>query len=153
MDRQIKSGQFPQSLQPMLKRHKKIDLFGIWLDHNQNWDEVVCHVEREMETKNLSRKEWVAIQAKTLKGEMEQTKYDDLIRRRTEQGLYYDDDDFPDDPLDKGSEKLVSPKFGLVSELVNDNIRVLVKAVCTHTHIYIYIYIYINMYIYIYVIL
>ena len=108
MDRQIKSGQFPQALHPMLKRHKKVDLFGIWLDHNQDWDAVVCHVERETETKNLSRKQWVAIQAKTLQGQMDTAKYDDLVRRRTEQGLYYDDDDFPDDPMDKGSENLVS---------------------------------------------
>ena len=70
MDRQIKSGQFPVALQPMLKRHKKVDLFGIWLDHNQDWDAVVCHVERQTETKNLSRKQWVAVQAKVLENSL-----------------------------------------------------------------------------------
>ena len=104
MDRQIKSGQFPTSLQPMLRR-KKTDLFGMWLDFNLDWDKVVCEVERLSQTKNLARKEWVAVQAKVLKSQMDEDKFNDLIRKRTEAGLYYTDDDWPSDPMEKGSEK------------------------------------------------
>ena len=131
MDRQIKSGQFPVALQPMLKRHKKVDLFGIWLDHNQDWDAVVCHVERQTETKNLSRKQWVAVQAKVLKGQMDETKYEDLIRRRTEQGLYYDDDDFPNDPLDRGSQNIYcAPKIGSVLGIIRWQCRSVGSRIC-----------------------
>lgn len=104
MDRQIKSGQFPASLQPMLRR-KKTDLFGMWLDFGLDWDKVVCEVERLSQTKNLARKEWIAVQAKVLKSQMEEDKFNDLIRKRTEAGLYYTDDDWPSDPMERGSEK------------------------------------------------
>ena len=119
MDRQIKSGTFPTALQPMLRR-KKTDLFGMWLDFNLDWDKVVCEVERLSQTKNLARKEWVAVQAKVLKSQMDEDKFKDLIRKRTEAGLYYNDDDWPSDPMERGSENL---KSSLLSCLI-DSIRI-----------------------------
>lgn len=104
MDRQIKSGTFPQELQPMLKR-KKLDLFALFLDFEEDWDKVLCEVERQNKVKNLSRKEWVAVQAKTLHGQMDQSKFDDLVKKRTDAGLYYADDDYPNDPMDRGSKQ------------------------------------------------
>ena len=83
----------------MLKR-KKVDLFALWLDHGQDWGRVTCQVERAKETSNLARKEWGAVKAKTLKAEMDEEKYKDLIKKRTDQGLYYKDEDYPDDPED-----------------------------------------------------
>ena len=103
-DRQIKAGGFPQELQVMLKR-KKTDLFGLWIDFNEDWDRVAAEVERTRETSNLSRKEWEAVQAKTLKSQMSQEKFDDLVKKRKESGLYYQDDDYPNDELDRGSSK------------------------------------------------
>ena len=70
----------------------------MWLDFNLDWDKV-------SQTKNLARKEWVAVQAKVLKSQMDEDKFNDLIRKRTEAGLYYTDDDWPSDPMEKGSEK------------------------------------------------
>ena len=88
----------------MLKR-KKTDLFGLWIDFNEDWDRVAAEVERTRETSNLSRKEWEAVQAKTLKSQMSQEKFDDLVKKRKESGLYYQDDDYPNDELDRGSSK------------------------------------------------
>ncbi|CAK9062466.1 30S ribosomal protein S6, partial [Durusdinium trenchii] len=101
-DRQIKSpqGGFPASLRPMLKGSKKTDLFNLWLDHGGEWDSVACAVERAQETVNLSRKEWVAIQAKTLKERLPEARFTELIRKRMEAGLFYKDDDFPEDELE-----------------------------------------------------
>ena len=86
-------------------RKKKTDLFGMWLDFNQDWDRVQCEVERRSESTNLSRSEWCAIQAKELRGKMESSKFDELIKKRVEAGLFYKDHDFPDDPEDRGSDR------------------------------------------------
>lgn len=88
----------------MLKGSKKTDLFNLWLDHGGEWDSVACAVERAQETVNLSRKEWVAIQAKTLKERLPEARFTELIRKRMEAGLFYKDDDFPEDELDWCSE-------------------------------------------------
>lgn len=120
MDKQIRSGSFPASLQPMLKRKKKNDLFELWLDHGMDWDKVVCEVERLARTKNLARKEWIAVQAKVLKVQMDEDKYNDLIQKRTTAGLYYPDDDYPTDPLDRvyqsgHSLNHLSPPFSVLN--------------------------------------
>lgn len=94
---------FPSSLKPMLLR-KKQELFNIWLDNSQDWDKVKCAVERQQLTSNLNRKEWTAVQAKTLKAEMSEDRFNDIIKKRTESGLYYQDEDYPSDPMDRGSK-------------------------------------------------
>ena len=90
----------------MLKR-KKTDLFWLWIDFNEDWDRVVAEVERTRETSNLARKEWEAVQAKTLKAQMPQEKFDDLVKKRKEAGLFYLDDDYPNDEMDRGSTKTI----------------------------------------------
>lgn len=106
MDKQIRSRSFPTSLQPMLKKKKKNDLFELWLDQGMDWDKVVCEVERLSRTKNLARKEWIAVQAKVLKVQLEEGKYNDLIQKRTAAGLYYPDDDYPMDRVCKNRHVL-----------------------------------------------
>ena len=86
---------------------KKTDLFGLWLDFQEDWDKVQCEVERRSESTNLSRSEWCAVQAKELRGKMESGKFDELIKKRVEAGLYYKDLDFPDDPEERGFSKPV----------------------------------------------
>ncbi|CAK8985783.1 unnamed protein product [Durusdinium trenchii] len=83
----------------MLKR-QKTELFNLWLENGRDWDKVACVVERQTETKNLARKQWTAVQAKTLKASMPEDRFQDLIKKRTEAGLYYKDDDYPDDELE-----------------------------------------------------
>ncbi|CAK9043898.1 Uncharacterized protein SCF082_LOCUS25020 [Durusdinium trenchii] len=98
-DRSRKTLKFPESLRPMLKR-QKTELFNLWLENGRDWDKVACVVERQTETKNLARKQWTAVQAKTLKASMPEDRFQDLIKKRTEAGLYYKDDDYPDDELE-----------------------------------------------------
>ena len=99
-DRQTRSAtKFPASLKPMLVRRKQ-DLFAIWLDNQMDLDRVKCEVERQQATLNLSRKEWTAVKAKDLQKQYSQERYDDIVQKRTEAGLYYLDDDYPNDPLD-----------------------------------------------------
>ncbi|CAK9086948.1 Uncharacterized protein SCF082_LOCUS41130 [Durusdinium trenchii] len=99
-DRQTKSSlKFPPSLQPMLKT-KKVELFNMWLENDMSWDRVQCVVERQQTSSNLSRKEWVAVQAKDLKTRLPEDRFNELIKRRTEAGLYYPDEDYPDDDMD-----------------------------------------------------
>lgn len=107
MDKQIKSGAFPVSLQPMLKKKQKVDLFNLWLDFGQSWDKVVAEVSRVSSNKNLSRRQWVAVQAKTLKAQFDdEDKFNNLISKRTEAGLFYKDEDYPTDPMDRVCEKM-----------------------------------------------
>ena len=105
----------------MLKK-KKLDLFGLWLDHNMDWDAIVCEVQRKTETSNLARKQWTAKQAKELRATMDQTKFDELIAKRQEQGLYYKDEDFPLDPEDWGASKVLTKLEKLVSTCFNNKI-------------------------------
>lgn len=100
-DRQIKGSSFPQSLAPFLRKGKKTDLFALWLDNDEDWDRVTCSVERYMESRNLSRKQWTAIQAKVLKARYnDDEKFNTVIKQRTDAGLFYLDDMFPEDPMD-----------------------------------------------------
>ncbi|CAK9096979.1 Uncharacterized protein SCF082_LOCUS45505 [Durusdinium trenchii] len=96
-DRQTKGGAFPTALMPFLRK-KKADLFGLWLDHEGDWDKVVVEVDRLQSTTNLNRKQWTAIQAKDLQKSMPEDRFKELIKKRQEQGLYYADEDWPEDP-------------------------------------------------------
>ena len=100
-DRQTKGGAFPTALMPFLRK-KKADLFGLWLDHEGDWDKVVVEVDRLQSTTNLNRKQWTAIQAKDLQKSMPEDRFKELIKKRQEQGLYYADEDWPEDPQDCG---------------------------------------------------
>ena len=96
--REIRNGDvFPAQLAPMLKKTKKSDLFGLWLDCQEQWDRVVLEVERHQSKKNLARDEWIAIQAKDLRKKLSQEKFDEIISKRLAAGLVYDDSDFPQD--------------------------------------------------------
>ena len=103
-DRQLKSGALPSSLAPYLKK-KKQDIFALWLDHDEDWDQVAVAAERMHESKNLARKQWTAIQYKELEKTFDQTKLEEIVKKRTEQGLWYADEDFPTDPKDTGCDR------------------------------------------------
>ena len=49
----------------------------------------------------------MAVQAKTLKLGMEESKFNELIKKRIDAGLYYQDSDFPTDPMDWGSQRFI----------------------------------------------
>ena len=100
-DRQLKSGEFPVSLAPMVKKRKdKVGLFNVWLDSDMNWDRTEFQVERFQSKESLSRSQWTAIQAKDLKEKLGQEKFDLLFQKRLETGLTYPNEDFPGDPME-----------------------------------------------------
>lgn len=88
---------FPISLAGAYKR-SKVDLFGAWLDAGMKWDQTEVLVQRRQDSKNLARGQMTGIQAKTLKEKLGEEKANRIINLRKDQGLYYADDDFPDDP-------------------------------------------------------
>ena len=88
---------FPASLAPMLQR-RKLELFGLWLDAGQSWDQVVLEVDKGQETLNLARKEMCGVQVKTLRGMFSKEKLDEILAKRYKDGLWYADDDWPKDP-------------------------------------------------------
>lgn len=102
-DRQIKAGGLPGALAPFLKK-KKQDIFALWLDNKEDWDRVSFEVQRWQEQRNLSRKEWTAVQYKELEKTMDSEKLDKIVKKRQEQGLTYPDEDFPEDPKDRCGE-------------------------------------------------
>ena len=54
-----------------------------------------------MESKNVSRKQWTAVQAKVLKQRYaDDAKFDEVVKQRKDAGLYYLDDMFPNDDMD-----------------------------------------------------
>eukprot|EP00438_Fugacium_kawagutii_P015110 Skav214601 [mRNA] locus=scaffold57:783253:786317:+ [translate_table: standard] len=79
----------------------KQDIFGLFLDFDGDWDKVECEAQRWTRTKNLARKDWTAVQAKTLKQQLDEDKFNALIKKREDAGLCYPDYDWPDDPLDR----------------------------------------------------
>ena len=83
----------------------------MWLENDMSRDRVQCVVERQQTSSNLSRKEWVAVQAKDLKTRLPEDRFNELIKRRTEAGLYYPDEDYPDDDMDWFVESWAQKKF------------------------------------------
>ena len=94
-----KTKAFPIELAPHFKKNKN-SLFGMWLDCGQEWDKVTIAVKQEQEQSHLARSQWEAIQVKDLRSKLSEPKFDELLKKRTADGLVYQDRDFPDDPED-----------------------------------------------------
>ena len=54
-------------------------------------------VRRSMECRNTTTKGWEAVQGKTLKGKYSEAKFQQIVKSRRESGLFYEDEDFPND--------------------------------------------------------
>ena len=97
--RSAQSKSFPLQLSGVYRK-AKVSLFGMWLDSGRDWDATVLKVEQVQEQETLARRQMQAVKAKTLKQEMGDQKFAQLKQLRESQGLFYKDDDFPDDPED-----------------------------------------------------
>ncbi|CAK9005889.1 Uncharacterized protein SCF082_LOCUS8785 [Durusdinium trenchii] len=75
----------------------KVELFNFWLDSEKSWDACALHVQRLHETKHQSKKGWVAIQGRELVTKYGEDRAKEIMNRRTEEGMYYKDDLYPDD--------------------------------------------------------
>ncbi|CAK9040577.1 unnamed protein product [Durusdinium trenchii] len=78
--------------------NNKLDLFNLWLDNNKSWEKCKVEVERRAELEHQSVRGWEAVQGKDLKKRYTEEKYEALVKSRKAAGLWYQCDDFPDDP-------------------------------------------------------
>ena len=78
----------------------KVELFNMWLDAKRDWNECSLQLERKMQRKNEGVKGWEAIQGRVLRERYSPEKFQALITSRKSAGLWYPDDDFPDDDDD-----------------------------------------------------
>lgn len=77
----------------------KQDLFGMWLDSGKDWKECSVILERKVSQKSQAEKGWTAIQGRELLARYHDNpeKAEKLMQSRRDSGLWYPDDDFPDD--------------------------------------------------------
>ena len=68
----------------------------MWLDCSKNWDKLVLQVERRHEQTHSAKSGWVAMQGRDIKAKLGQDKAAQVIKARTESGMFYQDADFPD---------------------------------------------------------
>lgn len=96
--RSVTSRKFPVSLSSYTESNSsKLDLFNMWCDANRNWDEVKLQVQRKVEATNRAKRGWEAVQGKVLKDRLAPEKFDKLIASRKAFGMFYEDEDFPND--------------------------------------------------------
>eukprot|EP00435_Cladocopium_sp_Y103_P028895 s2438_g7.t1 len=81
----------------------KKELFNLWLDSNQDWEQCRLSVERKHQQRNIASRGWVAKQGKELKKQYTPEKWESVKASRKNAGLYYEDDDFPGDDDDTGT--------------------------------------------------
>ena len=79
----------------------KVELFNLWLDAEKDWEKCELQVERIQSQRNISKRGWIAVQGKELKKKYDtEEKWEKVRADRVAKGLYYQDDDFPDDALE-----------------------------------------------------
>ena len=116
--RQLKSNtRAPIALSEFATSHaNKVDLFNMWLGSGKDWSQCELLVKRKQEKKNEGVKGWEAIQGRVLKTRYTTEKWEKLKESRKSSGLWYPDQDFPDDDDDPYLSKnqttfLVSPQY------------------------------------------
>ena len=91
---------FPVELSSYLIKGKNC-LFGAWLDGNRDWDKAKLIVERTHKNSSEALSGWHGVKGKALVAEYGEDKAKLLMEKRFDKGLYYNDEDFPDDKLER----------------------------------------------------
>ena len=81
-------------------QQNKLECFNMWLDMGKSWDAVALKVKRTHEESHESQRGWVAKQGRVLKEEKGVEKATKIMASRKAAGLFYRDEDFPDDEDD-----------------------------------------------------
>ena len=100
--RQLKTGsQIPGAVSEYaVSQSGKKELFGMWLDAKQDWDECSLILKRKLENSSTAERGWCAIQGRELKLRYTEAKWNSLRDSRKAAGLWYEDEDFPGDDDD-----------------------------------------------------
>ena len=96
--REVLKKAFPKELHAQYRK-SKAQLFSDWMEAGMSWDATMLLVSRKQETKSIARKDMHAMQARDIYARLGDTMAKELIGKRTSSGLYYLDDDFPNDPM------------------------------------------------------
>ena len=91
---------FPVELSSYVLKNKNC-LFNAWCDANRNWDECKLIMERTQKNSTEGLSGWKAVKGRDLVSEYGEAKAETLMTKRYAAGLYYDDEDFPDDKLER----------------------------------------------------
>ena len=91
---------FPCELAGYLAK-SKVDLFNAWLDGNKQWDQCRLIVTRTHSNENQSLSGWVAKPGREIVKEFGEDKGRTVMKKREQQGLCYDNDDFPGDEMER----------------------------------------------------
>lgn len=75
----------------------KLECFNLWLDSDKSWDAIKLHVDRIHQQENCSKRGWVSVQGRDIRAKYPEDKANQLIASRKQEGLYYEDPDFPGD--------------------------------------------------------
>ena len=70
----------------------------MWLDFDKDWDRVSLAVERMHRQETEAKQGMVAVQGETLKDTHSKEKAEAIIASRKASGMWYESEDFPDDP-------------------------------------------------------
>ena len=79
----------------------KLDLFSIWLDSGMSWDKASLEVQRQHKSINEAKKGWEAKKGKDIMAQYGETKGKQVIASRMQQSLFYGDEDFPTDEMER----------------------------------------------------
>lgn len=94
---QLKAGKLPVAVSEYAQSNR-LELFNIWMESGGSWESCRMHVERAQQQVNSSTKGWAAVQGKELRKRFpDEEKFNKVVQRRKEQGLFYEDDLFPSD--------------------------------------------------------
>ena len=100
-DRAIKNRKaFPVDLSQYVTK-SKTDLFGLWLDSGRSWDKCRMLAQRKHQNSHESLSGYVARRGQELVDQFGEAKASTIMKKREEQGLCYDSEDFPGDPLER----------------------------------------------------
>ena len=89
----------PIQCNEMFNSSKK-ELFNLWLDSSQDWEQCRLVVERKQQQRNIASRGWTAKQGKELKTQYTPEKWEAVKASRRTAGLFYEDEDFPGDEDD-----------------------------------------------------
>ena len=99
MQRAVKSGKMPADLTTNYNTNKA-GLFKTFVERDGNWDSVKAAVQRQSEASTTGKEKLKAMKPRDIRllYPQDSAKGEQVISRRVKAGLYYPDEDFPNDP-------------------------------------------------------
>ena len=91
---------FPVEMFQYVIKNKK-DLFNCWLDSNGSWDKAKLMMERTHKNETEALSGWAGVKGREIYKQYSEEKAKQVIASRVSLGMYYDDEDFPGDEMER----------------------------------------------------